>query len=269
MLYLSHLLGFSYIDVQETNSYYEWKIRSIIDATALKEKEVFSKVLNIYVPSFELFPKNEEFIDAENSTRNLFGLFKEYCDGRIDLSTYKKAYSDFLDKWSRYDDSVRNEVFKNFEVLIDVRKDKKLKALRTFVSKLSQKIIEHPMDENFHKTINLELKTEFLEVLEKEREIAKEFKIVNWLDKCESHVSFPIDILIIMAGSAASIITQNPFFAALSTTLSGAKWMAKILENKKRRSMAWYYYLLNFKNRVDRKDALRAIEKEIKKIEKK
>lgn len=269
MLYLSQVHGTPYLDVQETNSYYEWKVRKLADITSVKEKEIFSQVLNIYVPSFELFPKNKKFFDAENSTKNLYSLFKKCCDGRIDLGTYKKAYSNFLDKWSRYDDSVRNQVLENFEVLIDLRKDKRLKALRVFISNLSQKITGYPIDKNFHKTLNFRLKKEFLEVLEMEREIAKEFKIFNFLDKCESRISFPIEMLIIMAGGAtASIITQNPFFAALSTTLSGVKWIANILENKKRRNIAWYYYLLDFKNKVDRRNAIRSIEKEIRKIEK-
>ena len=270
ILYLGHVLGYPYLDVQETSKFYKWKVQRIINDISHKDREIFSQVLNILVPSFELFPKNKEFFEAESSTKNLYSLFQEYCNRKIDFNTYKKEHSFFLDKWLRYDDSAYKQVLENFETLIDLREDKRLKNLRTFIRKLSQKIPEATIDKDFHKTITSSLKNEILEVLENERIIAKKFKTFNFFDKFESHISFPIEMLIIMAGSTtASLITQNPFFAALGTTLSGVKWIARIIENKKRKRLAWYYYLLDSRNKIEQKNALRLIEKEIKNAESK
>lgn len=270
MIYLSYVLDYPYLDVKETNYYYEWKLRNIINIgyhfnKAIKEREILAHMLDIYVPSFELFPKNQEFFEAQDYTTKLCKLFREFCDKKINLNTYKREYSVFLEKWDKYEHIVRSQVLENFENLLDLRKDFKLKALRRFLSEFSLKIMKQPGDKEYYQEVALRLKREILEI---EIELAEKFTFFNFLDKCESYISFPIQISSILAGVTASWLTQNPFFAALSVAPTGVKWLAKTLEEKKRRKLAWYFYLLDFKKKVNRENEIFLIEQEIRKIEK-
>ena len=68
-------------------------------------------------------------------------------------------------------------------------------------------------------------------------------------------------------GVTASWLTQNPLFIASGLIPSGIDRLAKGIENMKKEKVAWYSYLLDFKNKVDRKNEIRLINEEIRKIE--
>ncbi len=65
-----------------------------------------------------------------------------------------------------------------------------------------------------------------------------------------------------------SYFSQNPLFLLLSSTPSGMKWLANIGKDKNREKISWYFYLLDFNKKLDKKNEIRSIEAEIKKIEK-
>ena len=166
MLYLSHVLDVPYLDTHVTNRYYEWKFQSLAENyyeyKIKKEREILSQILNIYVPKFELFPRNKEFIEAENFLKIFVGMSNEYCGGRMDVYRYSEGYLKYLEKWLRYDSMVHDQVLENFEVLLDFRKDRRIKNLRGFLSKFSKNVTKEPGDKDFHQEVTLRLKKKFL-----------------------------------------------------------------------------------------------------------
>ncbi|CAD6494580.1 MAG: hypothetical protein EMLJLAPB_00841 [Candidatus Argoarchaeum ethanivorans] len=269
MLYLSHVLNVPYLDTHVTNRYYEWKFQSLAENyyeyKIKKEREILSQMLNIYVPKFELFPRNKEFIEAENFQKIFLGMSNEYCGGRMDVDRYSEGYLKYLEKWLRYDSMVHDQVLENFEVLLDFRKDRRIKNLRGFLSKFSKNVTKEPGDKDFHQEVTLRLKKK---ILETEKEIAEEYTAYKFLDKCASYISLPIEATSTIGGFAASWLTQNPLFSALGLIPAGIDRMAKGIENMKKEKVAWHSYLLDFKNEVDRKSEIRLIDEEIRKIEK-
>ncbi len=258
MLYLSSVLKMPYLEVEETSRYYEWKFRNIAwfesgQDNFKKETAVLTQMLNLCVPSFELFPKNKEFLEADDSTKNLYNLFHEYRSGNMDLiayrNTYKMAYSDFLEKWKRYDSMVRSQALDNFEMLIEFRNNKMFKSLRCLLGEFSRNVSRHNRDEDFNREVNLRIKREILEI---EIELVGGTKY-DFLDKLESYISFPVEISSILLGTAVSYFSQNPLFLLLSSTPSGMKWLANIGKDKNREKISWYFYLLDFNKKLDKK----------------
>ena len=168
MLYLSHVLDVPYLDTHVTNRYYEWKFQSLADEyyeyKNKKERKILSQILNIYVPNFELFPQNKEFIEAENFLKIFLSMSKEYCEGRIDVDRYRKGYLKYLEKWLKYDTLVHDQVLENFEMLLDLRKDRRIKKLRAFLSKFSENITKEQRDKDFQQEVTLRFKKEILEI---------------------------------------------------------------------------------------------------------
>jgi hypothetical protein len=268
MLYLSHVLDVPYLDTHVTNRYYEWKFQSLAEdyyEYNKKERKILSQILNIYVPKFELFPKNKEFIEAENFLNVFLSMSKEYCEGRIDVDRYRKGYLKYLEKWLKYDNMVRAQVLENFEVLLDLRKDRRIKNLRAFLSKFSKNITKEHGDKDFQQEVTLRFKKEILEI---ERDIAEESTAYKFLDKCAAYISFPVEITSTVTGATVSWLTQNPLFFALGLVPGGIEQITRGIEDAKREKIAWYSYLLDFKNKVDRKNEICLIDEEIRKIEK-
>lgn len=269
MLYLSHVLDVPYLDTYVTNRHYEWKFQSLAEDyyeyENKKERKILSQILNIYVPKFELFPQNKEFIEAENFLKIFLSMSKEYCEGRIDVDRYRKGYLKYLEKWLKYDTLVHDQVLENLEMLLDLRKDSRIKNLRAFLSKFSENITKEQRDKDFQQEVTLRFKKEILEI---EREIAEESTAYKFLDKCAAYISFPIEVTSTAAGATVGWLTQNPLFVALGLVPGGIEQMTRAIEDAKRKKIAWYSYLLDFKNKVDRKNEIGLIDEEIRKLEK-
>lgn len=267
LLYLSSLVGLPHLNTRPASGFYEWKFaqlaREVSSSRVDRELPVLSQILSFSVPGFELFPRNEALLKAEAAKRDLLVVSTAYARGDSSERRLQESYDNYLKQWLQYDKSVRSEVLDNFAVLTELREDKRLRSLRTFLKSFSDAVTHHSHEADFQNEVGLRLKRD---ILEAERSIAQESTTFEFLDKCTSYVSFPVAAATTIAGAAATVLAQNPLFLALGIAPSFLQWSSSALSDFRRRRFSWHFYLLDFKVKFDRTKELRLLEKKINEL---
>jgi len=269
LLYLSAKERLPFLPTSPTIDHFNWKYKKWFDQLNLQkavnnecELICFKHIFNIHVPSLELFPHNSFFYEAEESTKNMLKASYEHEKKRCSEKYVEEQYNKFLNSWLKYDKSVREEVYDNFDLICDLRNDKRLVSLRQFIKEYSVEMQENK--EAFTpKEIDLKLQKKLLEI---EYEIADNNTHSKLLDNYCSQITFPIQALVTIGGLATGFIANNPFFTALGLAPSLMTWLNHNTKNISGEKYLWQSFLRDSNKRIENSKKLFKIEKQLKNI---
>lgn len=260
-LFVSQLLGIPFVDVKQTQRYYSWKLGRVAAQAGYSSRTIIREAVSIMVPSFQLCPQGTAFREANNATRKVFRSFELWTRGKTDETAYRKSYTAFLDAWRRYDDLARTEALDRLELLIETRRDARLRSLRALAARVAEAVRTPTDDPSFPETVGRHVRQEILEV---ERELANRSKAAATLDKCASYVSPPLEIGGLVGGLVGAAITSNPIFVVAGILPRTMNWASRRILEGRGRKRAWYFFMLDFRTKVERRRGLRMIEEELR-----
>ncbi len=264
LLLLCQSLGVPFVDVSQTQRYYEWAIRRLTPTSNRGSRKVFRHALSLFVPTMTICPKTPALAEASAASGDVFRASELWAQGKIDEASYRKRYNQCLDKWHRYDDSVRAESVDRLEAILQLRSDQRLQSLRRLAARLADRIAIADDASAFDEEAIRAIKLETLEV---QRELVNRSKWVRALDRTASYISPPLEVGGAIGGVIGVAATNNPLFAVAGMLPRGLTWAARRIREGRGRKRAWYFFALDARASLDRRSAMRALEAELRKVE--
>ena len=268
LLMLSAELDISFLNTKPTVNYFYWKfekwseqfMKANISVPETRSLISFNHIMDVFVPNITIFPKTKLFAIAENSKTEMIAMSHQRSLGNANQKDLERAYDKFLKAYRKYDHSVSTQAKENFDMLLSFRKDKRFTQLRNFIEEFSSKLT-HTDPEIIYQEAQLKLKKELLMI---EGDIISESKEIDWIDRYGAYLSFPVNF----GMQIATVLTGNPAFSLLALYTNLITTANQFPKDAITRKYVWKSYLHDVKEKIDRTEQLRQIDRDIIKLNK-